>query len=487
MRPSARILSISVCAFLLGIALGGAGVIAAVRGSAVFSDVPEGSYYDEAVGEMYATGIIKGYSNGNFGPNDFVTRAQVAVMMQRLRDDLQGGSHASSSSTQSSSTSSSSFSSSSSSVSSASSSVASSNNGAFRFTSSTFSIPETIPTMTISVQRTGGSVSDVSVKVSARGGTAAAGADFVELTNQVLNFPDGVTSKTFTLSIKDDILAEGPETVILELSDPTGGAVIGSPGSATLTLLDNEASNGSASSSSSSSSTSQAAGAGTLGFSALAYEALENAGNITVTVARTGGSTGQVSVSYATSDKTAKAGAEYGTTNGTLTFATGETSKTFTVALIDDTAVDGKKTLTLTLSAPTGGAGLSTATATLGIADDESAGSFGSGTLMFSKSTYQATEGDGIATLTVNRVSGTLHTVSVSYAAVSGTALPGQDYTNTSGTLTFQPGEQSKTFTVPVIRDSVSDSGEYFTVNLSAPTGGAVVDSPSSVLVYIYE
>lgn len=339
--------------------------------------------------------------------------------------------------------------------------------------------------MTISVQRFGGSVSNVSVKVSARGGTATAGADFVELTNQVLNFPDGVTSKTFSLSLKDDTLSEGHETVILELSDPSGGAVIGSPGSATLTLLDNESSGGGTSSSSSSAS-SQAAGAGTLGFSALAFEALENAGSATVTVARTGGSTGQVGVSYATSDKTAKAGAEYGTTNGTLTFASGETSKTFTVALIDDTALDGKKSLTLTLSAPTGGAGLGTATALLGIADDE-LGSFGSGTIMFSKSTYQATEGDGIATLTVNRVSGTLHTVSISYATVAGTALPGQDYTNTSGTLTFLTGEQSKTFTVPILRDSVNDSGEYFTVNLSAPTGGAIIDMPNAAAVYVYE
>jgi len=480
--------------FSAGLVLGGVGMglAATIRGSSIFTDVPEGAFFDEAVGEMYSLGVIKGYSNGMFGPNDFVTRGQVAVMMQRFRDDILSSGAAQSSSTQSSSTSSSS---SSSSVSSSASSSSSSSYshvyngyGTFQFTSSKFSIPESVPSMSILVERTDGTEGAATVKYSIKAGTATADTDFTAVASSTLSFADGVKSKTITVSLKDDVLAEGAETIILELSTPTGGAQLGSPATATFTILDNEASNNTSSSSSSttSSTSSQSSGAGTLGFSAAGYEARENSAAITITVVRTGGSTGQVGVTYATSDKTARSGSEYTSTNGTLTFASGEISKTFSVPLIDDTTVDGKKNLALTLSAPTGGAALGTSSVLLAIADDE-IGTYGSGSFMFSKSSFSAVEDDGVATITVNRLGGTLHTVSVTYTTSNGSASPGLDYTHTTGTLTFEPGEQSKTFTVPIVSDSVNDSNEYFTVTLSSPTLGSTIDTPSTVPVYLYD
>jgi len=232
---------------------------------------------------------------------------------------------------------------------------------------------------------------------------------------------------------------------------------------------------------------SSVSGAGTLGFSAAAYEVGEDGVTATFTVVRSNGSTGQVGVNYATTDKTAKAGTEYSSTTGTLTFAGGETSKTFTVPIIDDTSVDGKKTFTLTLSAPTGGAVLAAAPAvTVAIGDNESA-TFGSGTFVFSRASYQATEGDGVVVLTVNRLGGTKNTVAVAYATTNGTAISTQDYTAVSGSLTFEPGEQSKTLSILVLRDTYSDSGEYFTVTLSNPTNGAQVDSPNVASITVYE
>lgn len=471
--------------FAVGLILGsvGMGVAATIRGSSIFSDVPEGSFYDTAVGEMYSAGVIKGYSNGMFGPNDFVTRGQVAVMMQRFRADLMSSVSSRSSAASVSSSSSSSSPISSSSSSSSVTSVTSNVHGNFQFANARFSLPEAVPSLTLSIQRASGSEGDVTVRYTVKGGTATAGEDFVASNQAQVSFRDGETSKNISVTLKDDLLSEGSETVIIELSDPTGGASLGSPSTATLTVLDNEAPSSGAASSNSSAS--QAAGAGKLEFSALAYEALENSAAITITVVRTGGSSGQVGVTYATSDKTARAGSEYNTTTGTLTFNSGETIKTFSVPLIDDTSVDGKKALDLKLSAPTGGAGLGVVTSTLSIADDE-IGTFGSGSFMFSKSSYQATEGDGIAIVTVNRVGGTKFNVSVNYATVNGSALPGQDYTNTSGTLSFAAGEQSKTFTIPILRDSANDSGEYFTVNFNTPIG-AVLGDPATTIVNVYE
>ena len=71
-----------------------------------------------------------------------------------------------------------------------------------------------------------------------------------------------------------------------------------------------------------------------------------------VTMSRTSGAT--VRVDYATSDGTAVAGSDYTAASGTLTFAAGETEKTVTVAVLDDSHDEGYETLTLTLSNATG-------------------------------------------------------------------------------------------------------------------------------------
>ena len=65
-----------------------------------------------------------------------------------------------------------------------------------------------------------------------------------------------------------------------------------------------------------------------------------------------------MTVDYATADETAEEGEDYTATNGTLTFASGQTSKTITVPIVDDNIEDNGETFTITLSNPTGGAGI---------------------------------------------------------------------------------------------------------------------------------
>lgn len=114
------------------------------------------------------------------------------------------------------------------------------------------------------------------------------------------------------------------------------------------------------------------AGAGTIDLSATTYSVNENGGTATITAKRSGGSTGAVGVSYATSNGTATAGSDYGSASGALTWADGDTAdQTFTVNITDDSTVEGNETVNLTLSAPTGGATLGTASAVLTIADND--------------------------------------------------------------------------------------------------------------------
>src|ERR1035438_742210 len=97
---------------------------------------------------------------------------------------------------------------------------------------------------------------------------------------------------------------------------------------------------------------------GTLAFSAPSYAFNETGTNAYLTVLRTNGVTGVVTVNYSTQDGTALAGVNYVATNGTLVFASGETSKTIVVHLIDVTNVTGNTVFSVVLANPTGGENL---------------------------------------------------------------------------------------------------------------------------------
>ncbi|HEX2642997.1 MAG TPA: Calx-beta domain-containing protein [Thermoanaerobaculia bacterium] len=114
---------------------------------------------------------------------------------------------------------------------------------------------------------------------------------------------------------------------------------------------------------------------GTLGFSLAAYSVNEGAGTATITVQRTGGDDGAVSVQYAVANGTATSGSDYNATSGTLNWADGDdNNETFTVTIRNDTAVEGNETFTVHLANPTGGASLNAqrTSATVTIQDNDS-------------------------------------------------------------------------------------------------------------------
>ena len=259
--------------------------------------------------------------------------------------------------------------------------------GAIQFSAATYSVGENAGTATVTVTRTGGSSGAVSVTFATSNGTATAPGDYTAVVSQTVSFAAGDTaSKTVNIPIIDDTTVEANETVNLALTSPTGGATLGSPSTAVLTITDNDV-----------------ASPGTLQFSAATYSVAENAGPATVTVTRTGGSSGAVSVTFATSNGTATAPGDYtAVVSQTVSFANGDTaSKTVNIPIIDDTTVEGNETVNLALTAPTGGATLgSPSTAVLTITDNDVAPP---GALRFSAATYSVGENAGPATVTVTR------------------------------------------------------------------------------------
>jgi Ca2+-binding RTX toxin-like protein len=109
----------------------------------------------------------------------------------------------------------------------------------------------------------------------------------------------------------------------------------------------------------------------TLQFNASSFTIVEDEGSAVVTVTRCGDLLPPVGVSFASSDGTATAGVDYTPASGTLAFGSGEMSKTFQVAVVQDGAVENDETVNLSLSSPTGASLGSPSAATLTIVDDE--------------------------------------------------------------------------------------------------------------------
>ena len=487
MTVSRRATSLLSLPFALGLCIGiaGTGVAAGVLGSDTFGDVQRGSFYDEAIGEMYDLGIIKGYENGNFGPNDYVTRGQIAVMLARFRDEMSGTSHSSAAEEEEDAEDAEDEEdeedeeeSSSSSARSSVAAVVIPAEGAIRFTAKSFTVNETAGLATISVVRTNGNAGAVSADYTIVAGTATAGADYT-LANGTVSFAVRETSRTFTIAIGDDTSVEGLESFTVELSNVKGGAIISTPSSATVNIVDNESTGSAGSAGAAASSAGHE-----VAFNAGAYAVSENIGTANITLKRTGG-TGPVTVNYALTNGTGILGTDYDTTNGSVTFEASETSKTFAVTVKDEGVIDGSKTVHMTLSSPTGGAKLGNpATALLTIIDNETTAA-GTGSLKLSLNTFDVLEGETVV-ITVLRVGGTQGTVTVNYASSDGSARSGSDYVSAAGTLTFLPGESSKSFTVRTNSDELAGEGEEtFTVNISGPAGGAGLLSPSSSQVRI--
>ncbi|PYJ85457.1 MAG: hypothetical protein DME22_09140 [Verrucomicrobia bacterium] len=135
----------------------------------------------------------------------------------------------------------------------------------------------------------------------------------------------------------------------VDLSNPTGGAVLGSRTTATITIADNDP------------------GAG---FELGSYSVRENAGIIAVTVLRGNDvAFGSITLDYATSNLTATAGQDYQAVSGTLAFEQNETVKTIPIPILWNGSVSNNTSFTVTLSNLSGGATLGRASTTVNILD----------------------------------------------------------------------------------------------------------------------
>ncbi|KAB2664900.1 MAG: hypothetical protein DVB31_09585, partial [Verrucomicrobia bacterium] len=110
--------------------------------------------------------------------------------------------------------------------------------GEIEFSAATYSGAESLANVAVEIRRNGATPSGVAVTFTASNGTANA-ADYTAQTT-VVNFAAGETKKTVFVALKSDLLQENDETVNLALTNPTGGAALGSQRTAVLYILNDD-------------------------------------------------------------------------------------------------------------------------------------------------------------------------------------------------------------------------------------------------------
>jgi len=312
-------------------------------------------------------------------------------------------------------------------------------------------------TYTFTVTKAGTTALSSTVDYASADGTATTGDNDYAATSGTLTFLSGDTTKTFDVTVNGDTKNEADETFLVNLSGATNATISDTQGVGTIANDDPVPSIG---------VDDQILGEGDAGTSTMTFHvSLSNPSGQTVTV------------DYTTNDGTATiADSDYVAASGTLTFTPGQTSKPVGVTINGDTKKEADQDFTLDLSNPTN-ATISDASGVGTITNDDPVPDA-------SIADASLAEGDaGTATLSfdVTLSHPSDDTVTVDWATSDGTATTGDgDYVAASGTVTFDPGDTTKSVDVTVNGDTTYEADEDLTVTLSNPVNGGLADDTAT-------
>ena len=280
----------------------------------------------------------------------------------------------------------------------------------------------------------------VTVDYATSDGTATAGADYTS-TSGTLTFAAGETAKTVAVSVLDDAIDEDAETLTLTLTNASGGGVSLDDGTATGTIADDDEAPAQPLTASFEAVPASHDGVHSFKFEVHFSEDVEG-------------------LSYTTLRDAA-----FSVTNGRVTGARRLVSGNNQGWEI---TVEPNSPGAVTISLPAGAVGTPDARQLEGTSSATVQGPPG-----LSVADARATEAAGATVdfaVTLSRAASA--SVTVDYATSDGSATVGEDYTSTSGTLTFAAGETAKTVAVPVLDDAINEGAETFALTLTNASGG---------------
>jgi len=312
----------------------------------------------------------------------------------------------------------------------------------------------------------------VTVNYATADGTAIAESDYAA-TSGSLTFAPGQTVRSLSVRIIGDTNIEPQETFKVNFSNPLNATL----GTTFVTGFINNDDN-----------------AGTIDYSIAANTpsitegAAPNTRTITFFISRNNFTGNTSSVRYGFSKSVAAENVDFkvvGVTGtgitqggGRITFATSAKLATLTLQVLGDSTYELNEALTVSLSSPdTSGSTISTPDATTIIINDEPLPTVKVNPITL---TEGSTGGTTNANFVVYLNYASPQALTVDFATANGTATAGSDYTGTSGTLTFSPGQLSKTVAVSIASETLYEANENFTFNLSNAINATV--GTSSVL-----
>lgn len=268
-------------------------------------------------------------------------------------------------------------------------------------------------------------------------GTANIGSDLTA-SNGTLTFAPGETRKLIPFILIDDTNQENDEQFNVTLTSANGVAV-GTPSTTTVTIQAND----------------------TVGLASYSpYHTNEGAKRLDYMVHLNATATQTVTVNYTTVNNEATAPSDFIAKSGTLIFKPGSYVQTITISLTDDMLSEPNESLELRLTTPVNAA-LGSSFVYPVILDND--------TISFPDDVTVA-ESAGFAYLPIKLKETATHTLTVQYATVNQTAITGQDFVASSGTLQFTPGMIEQLIAIPLINDTTQElSNETFKVQLSNP------------------
>jgi hypothetical protein len=287
----------------------------------------------------------------------------------------------------------------------------------------------------------------VTVAYATGNGTATAGSDY-QAASGTLTIPAGQTTGTIPVLVNGDRLAEPNETFVVNLSAPTNATIADGQGVGTIVddeprIRINDV-------------TRREGNSGTTQF----------AFNVSLSAAYDD----PVTVRFATADGTATVGTDYRATSGTLTIPAGQTMGTIPVLVNGDRLVEANESFFVNLSNPVN-AGIADGQGMGTIMDDEPRISISDVTKAESRK-GQTTQ----FTFTVTLSAAYDQAVTMSFRTTDGTAKTSDsDYVARAGTLTFAPGETTKSISIVVNGDSKKEANETFYLDLFGNSSNSLV------------
>ena len=319
---------------------------------------------------------------------------------------------------------------------------------------------ESVTSVMLPITLSGASGQTVTVDYAVTGGTATGGGVDYTLASGTSTFTAGTTSQNISITVVNDALDEADETIQITLANPTN-ATLGVSTLHTYTITDDDT-------------------PPLLAFGSASSNGLESVATVTIPVTLSPASGLTVTVDYAVSGGTASGGGvDYTLVNGTLTFTAGVTTQNISLTVVNDTLAEANETIQLSLSNPTNGTLGATTVHTYTITDDDIAPALTIGDVTVTEGNSGTV--NAVFTVTLSAASG--QTVTVDYVTASNTATGGAscaagiDYVSTSGTLTFTAGQTTRTATVAVCGDTLSEANETFLVDLSNAVNATISDS----------